>query len=122
MNSVPRWRIAAAAVVLAALVLLAAIFAPVYWRNLKLQNFVSSLPQRVEQEKAAGRTPSDDDVRKWVLTRAQELKLPVQEGEIRVFRSADGTSLRRIDVRYYVRMDLPGYTVNLHFYPGAGSR
>jgi hypothetical protein len=28
----------------------------------------------------------------------------------------------RIDVRYQVRVDLPGYTVNLHFYPGAGSR
>jgi hypothetical protein len=122
VNSVPRWRIAAGAVVLAALVFFVAIFAPVYWRNLQLQNFVSSLPQKVEQEKAAGRTPSDEDVRKWVLTRARDLNLPVDESEIRVFRSADGTSLRRIDVRYYVQVDLPGYTVNLHFYPGAGSR
>ena len=28
----------------------------------------------------------------------------------------------RIDVRYFVRVSLPGYTVDLHFYPGAGSR
>jgi hypothetical protein len=28
----------------------------------------------------------------------------------------------RIDVRYFVRVTLPGYTVDLHFYPGAGSR
>jgi hypothetical protein len=25
-------------------------------------------------------------------------------------------------VRYFVRVSLPGYTVDLHFYPGAGSR
>jgi hypothetical protein len=28
----------------------------------------------------------------------------------------------RIAVRYFVRVSLPGYTVDLHFYPGAGSR
>ena len=27
----------------------------------------------------------------------------------------------RIDIRYFVTVDVPGYTVNLHFYPGAGS-
>jgi diguanylate cyclase (GGDEF)-like protein len=71
VNSVPRWRIAAAAAVLAALVFFVAMFAPVYWRNLQLQNFVSSIPQRVEQEKSAGRAPSDDVVRGWVLDQAQ---------------------------------------------------
>jgi len=28
----------------------------------------------------------------------------------------------RIDVRYFVRVNLPAYTVDLHFYPGAGSK
>jgi hypothetical protein len=28
----------------------------------------------------------------------------------------------RIDVRYNARVDLPLYTVDLHFYPGAGSK
>ena len=28
----------------------------------------------------------------------------------------------RISVRYFVRVSMPGYTVDLHFYPGAGSR
>ena len=28
----------------------------------------------------------------------------------------------RIDVRYVVRVDLPVYTVDLHFHPGAGAR
>ena len=28
----------------------------------------------------------------------------------------------RIDVRYVARVDLPLYTVDLHFYPGAGSK
>jgi hypothetical protein len=38
---------------------------------------------------------------------------------VHIDRSADGL---RIDVRYFVRVTLPFYTVDLHFYPGAGSR
>jgi len=38
---------------------------------------------------------------------------------VQIVRSQGGL---RIDVRYFVRVTLPGYTVDLHFYPGAGSR
>jgi hypothetical protein len=43
----------------------------------------------------------------------------VKQDNVQVIRSRDGV---RIDVRYFVRVTLPGYTVDLHFYPGAGSR
>ena len=43
MSRVPRWRIASAAVVLAALLAFTAMFAPIYYRNLELQNFVSGV-------------------------------------------------------------------------------
>ena len=114
MSHVPRWRIAAAAVVLAALVAFAAMFAPIYLRNLELQNFVSGVAQGVEN-----RTNSDDVLRTWVLDKAHALDLPVKEENVQVIRSREGV---RIDVRYFVRVTLPGYTVDLHFYPGAGSR
>jgi hypothetical protein len=54
-----------------------------------------------------------------VLDKARALDLPVQPGNVQIVRR-EGTV--RIDVRYIVRVDLPGYTVDLHFYPGAGSR
>ena len=113
MSRVPRWRMAAAAVVLAALLAFTAMFAPVYFRNLELQNFVSDVTQRVEN-----RTNSDDVLRTWVLDRAHQLDLPVKEDNVHIIRSREGV---RIDVRYFVRVSLPGYTVDLHFYPGAGS-
>jgi len=114
VSRVPRWRIVAAAVVLAALLAFAALFAPIYYRNLELQNFVSGVAQRVENQ-----TNSDDVLRTWVLDKAHELDLPVKEDNVQVIRSREGV---RIDVRYFVRVTLPGYTVDLHFYPGAGSR
>ena len=114
MNGVPRWRIAAALVILAGLVFFAAMFAPIYFHNLALQNFVSEVTARPDVSKK-----SDDLLRTWVLDKAHELDLPVKADNVKVVHSKDGM---RIDVRYFVRVDLPGYTVDLHFYPGAGSR
>jgi hypothetical protein len=114
VSRVPRWRIASAAVVLAALLAFAAMFAPIYYRNLELQNFVSGVAQRVENQ-----TNSDDVLRGWVLDKAHEIDLPIKEDNVHIIRSRGGV---RIDVRYFVRVSLPGYTVDLHFYPGAGSR
>ena len=104
----------AAAAVLTALLAFTALFAPIYYRNLELQNYVSGVAQRVENQ-----TNSDDVLRTWVLDKAHALDLPVKEDNVQVIRSKEGV---RIDVRYFVRVDLPGYTVDLHFYPGAGSR
>ena len=114
MSRVPRWRIAAAAAVLAALLAFTAMFAPIYFRNLELQDFVSDVAQRVEN-----RTNSDGVLRTWVVDKAHELDLPIKEDNVQVIRSREGV---RIDVRYFVRVTLPGYTVDLHFYPGAGSK
>ncbi|MBS1856614.1 MAG: DUF4845 domain-containing protein [Acidobacteria bacterium] len=111
---VPRWRIAAALAVLAALLGFTAVFAPIYVDNLRLQSHVSALTREAG---AAGQ--SDDALRDLVVAKARELNLPVAASNVHITRSADGV---RIDVRYFVRVDLPGYTVDLHFYPGAGSR
>jgi hypothetical protein len=110
---VPRWRIAAAAALLAGLLLFAILFLPIYFHNLELQNFVADVAVRSDSV-----SKSDDLLRTWVLEKAHELDLPVRAGDVKIAHSSDGM---RIDVRYQVRVDLPGYTVNLHFYPGAGS-
>jgi Zn-dependent protease with chaperone function len=114
VKQVPRWRVAAALVVLAGLIFFLALFTPYYLRNYQLQKFVSAVTQGVEN-----RTKSDDVLRTWVVERARQLNLPITEDEVHITHAPDGM---RIDVRYFVKIDLPGYTVNLHFYPGAGTR
>ena len=121
VNRVPRWRIVAAVAVLAVLAVFGAMFAPIYFRNLQLQSFVAALPQRVENQMKSGPPPSDDVVRTWVLNKAYQLELPVKAGGVQIFRTPEGR-VDRVEVRYFVRLDLPGYTVNLHFYPGVGSQ
>lgn len=122
MNRVPRWRIVAAAAVLAALAFFMLNFAPIYIRNLQLQNFVATIPQRIEKQAKSGSPPSDDLLRTWVLDKARQLDLPVTADNVQIRRSPANARVETIDVHYFVRVDLPGYTVNLHFYPGAGSR
>ena len=114
MNPVPRWRIAAAVMVLAALLGFGAMFAPIYAGNLKLQSYVEEITHRVDSQ-----SQPDETLRQNVLNKAHELDLPVKADNVQINRSPDGL---RIDVRYFVRVTLPGYTVDLHFYPGAGSK
>jgi hypothetical protein len=124
VNRVPRWRIVAAAVVLAALAFFILMFAPIYIRNMELQSFVAAVPRRIDNQTKSGAPPSDDLLRTWVLEKARQLDLPVTADDVQIHRSPAPANDRvaSIDVHYLVRVDLPGYTVNLHFYPGAGSR
>ena len=114
MNPVPKWRIAAAVLVLAALLGFGALFAPIYAHNLKLQTYVEEITRRVDSQ-----NQPDEALRQNVLNKAHELDLPVKADNVHITHSPEGL---RIDVRYFVRVTVPGYTVDLHFYPGAGSR
>jgi hypothetical protein len=114
VNPVPRWRIAAAVAVLAALLGFGVMFAPIYAGNLKLQTYVAEITHQVDSRKQP-----DAVLRQNVLNKARELDLPVKADNVQIIRSPEAL---RIDVRYFVRVSFPGYTVDLHFYPGAGSR
>ena len=111
---VARWRIAAAIAVLAALLGFGALFAPIYLDNLRLQSYVAELTQ------SASKSPqTDEELRARVVAKANELNLPVKADNVHIEHRPEGL---RIGVRYFVRVSLPGYTVDLHFYPGAGSQ
>jgi hypothetical protein len=109
----PKWRLAVGVLVLVALAGFGVELIPLYYRNYQFQRYVSLAAQRVQNQ-----TKSDDALREWLLDKADSLQLPVKAGDVHIQRSADGL---RIDVRYAVRVDLPGYTVSLHFDPGAGN-
>lgn len=109
-----RWRIAAAAAVLASLLFFAVRLAPYYYRNYRFQQYVEEMTQRESSLRQ-----SDDVLRTLLTEKAAALDLPVKANNVLVKRSPGGL---RIDIRYVVRVNLPVYTVDLHFYPGAGAR
>ena len=109
-----RWRQAAGFAVLAILALLAVRLTPIYLHNQELQRFVEDVTHR-----AATPTSSDEVLRAWVLEKASDLELPVVADNVHIERAGGSV---RMDVRYVVHVNLPLYTVDLHFYPGAGSR
>jgi hypothetical protein len=114
VNPLPRWRVAAGCLVLAALVFFAFLFAPLYIRNLKLQNYVDSLTHPVGSDHQP-----DAALRGLIVDKARQLNLPVTDDNVRIYRTADGL---HIDVHYEVAVSAPFYRGNVHFYPGAGSR
>ena len=109
-----RLRQAAGVAVLVILVFLGIRLIPIYIHNQELQQFVEEVTHR-----PAAPGSSDDVLRSWVLSKAADLELPVAADNVRIQRAASGV---RMDVRYVVRVNLPLYTVDLHFYPGAGSK
>jgi Domain of unknown function (DUF4845) len=115
VNRVPLWRKAAGIAVLAAMAFFLAVFAPIYFHNFQLRGYVETLTRS-----AGVRDASDDLLRTQVVEKAHQLNLPsITADDVHINRSADEL---RIEVHYRVPVDLPGYTVTLHFYPGAGSR
>jgi hypothetical protein len=114
VNRVPLWRILAGFLVLAGLLFFAVMLVPVYAHNFQLQSFVSGVA-----DNPANRAESDDLLRTWVLDKAHALDLPVTADNVQIYRSPGNL---RIDIRYFVPVSFPGYTVSLHFSPGAGSR
>ncbi len=111
---VAAWRLALGAAVLLALIVLGAFLTPVYLHNLEFQQYVSAL---AEDPKTHDR--DDALIRSSLVDRAEQLKLPVRFENIQIARTVEAV---RITVRYVVHVDLLVYTVDLHFYPGAGSR
>jgi uncharacterized protein DUF4845 len=109
-----RLRIGFALLILLVLGLLGARLLPLYVENMRLQSYVEGITQDGEN-----RTRPDDFLRVAVLEKAAFLGLPVKANNVHIKRLNESV---RIDVRYVVRVDFPIGGIDLHFYPGAGSR
>ena len=100
--------------ILVILAVMAAVLAPSYVRNVRLRQYLEAVVRRPEM-----RALPDDRVRAAVADRAARLGIPLKPSDIRLDRSMGGL---RIEARYIVRIDLPIYTVDLHFRAGGRSR
>ena len=107
-----RLRLAAGVAVLLFMAALGIRLVPPYVQNWKLQRFLNEL---MADPATANRPPSE--VAAVISTQAGVLGLPVQPADVQVTRLE---SSFKIEVLYIVHIDLPGYTVDLHFRPVAG--
>ena len=87
--------------------------APYFVRNLRLQRYVEEITRSPEIM-----SQPSERVRAQVVERARQLRLPVEANDVQVELSKTSA---RILVRYLVEVNLPGYTVKLHFAPSGGS-
>ena len=106
-----RWRIAAGVAALATLILFAAMLLPPYWRNLEFQRVLEATAQ-----KAAASSEPDEPLRVEVVNAAARLGLSVGFEQVRVKRAQGRLE---IEVLYVVPIELPLYSVDLHFRPRA---
>jgi hypothetical protein len=65
-----------------------------------------------EQAKFSGVNTTAEDVKKNILQRAVELKLPLDKDHVTVERIGDRI---RMTAEYWVPVEFPGYTYNWHF-------
>jgi hypothetical protein len=104
---VPPWRIAAAAIVLAALCLMGAILVPVYLHNVELERFLRQ-----------AQPSSEEALQQTIIDKGHALGLDIVPDHLQI-RRPPGTS--HMDVHYVVRVSLWLYTVDLHFSSNIGS-
>ncbi len=114
IGGVRAWRAVAAAIVLAGLAAISARLLPLYLGNYRLQRFLDSFSREAQAQ-----AQPDDLVRVAIVNKAAELGLPVRTDQVRLNRSPKAL---QIEVRYVVPVELPLYTVDLHFRPRAGPR
>lgn len=103
-------RVSFGAAILLALAAFAVLLTPVYYRNLRFTRDLKDLASNPEIQ-------ADPALRAAVVERAGRLGLPVREGDVALRRSGDRV---RIEVNYQVPVDLPVYSVSLHFHPVGG--
>src|ERR1700680_437460 len=110
-SSAQFWRVAAGIGVLVVMAAIGVLLIPPYVENWKLQSFINQL---AEDPGIAQKPP--ETIRANIVDKAASLGLPVHTDDVRVTKSGDAF---RIDVLYVVHVDLPIYTVDLHFRPRA---
>jgi hypothetical protein len=101
----PLWRLILGIAVLGAFATILGFLTPVYIDDLRLHEYVVSL------EKSQAAAP-DQTLVSEIVTRAQQLDLPVHPADIQVLHN--GGKLK-IGMRYVVEVNLALYPVDLHF-------
>lgn len=107
-----RWRTIIALAILAGLTAMVVRLAPPYIQNWKFQRYLNSAA-----EQPASSAKEVAVIQAQVIGKALSLNIPLKESDVEVEREDSRIHIKAL---YVVRVDLPGYTVDLHFRPEAG--
>lgn len=107
---VARWRLAAAAAMIAVLIAAAVVVMPSYVRNHDFQHSISAI---VEKHPEA----DDQTLIASVVESAEKLGLPVKADQVRVRRYRPGSF--QVEAPYKVQVWFPLFALDLHFHPQA---
>lgn len=107
-----KFRLALAAVIVLVFAATTTRLAPPYIQNWKLQGYLNDLS---EDTSTATTAPAVLEAR--VLDKASSLGIPLHTGDVTVEHHSSSLHIRAL---YVIRVDLPLYTVDLHFRPEAG--
>jgi hypothetical protein len=108
LKSTRVWRVTAGIGVLVILLLVSIVLVPPYLENFRLQRYVDG---------EVGAASQPEILQAHIVNHAAQLGLPVLADDVKVTRTRNGL---RVNIVYVVRVDLPLYTVDLHFHPAAG--
>ncbi len=103
-----RWRVIAGVGVFVVFLVVFGALIPPYFENFQFQRYLDRAVERVESPEAL---VAD------VVSKAAQMGLPVRTGDVHASRTENGL---RVDIIYIIRVDLPLYTVDLHFHPSSG--
>ncbi len=107
-----RWRAVLALAILAGLTAMVVRLAPPYIQNWKFQRYLNSMA-----EEPANSAKEVAVMEAQVIGKALSLNIPLKVSDLEVEREDSRVHIKAL---YVVRVDLPGYTVDLHFRPEAG--
>lgn len=93
------------------IVLLLAIF--IAYKLIPVKVKAADLRQTVIDEAKSAGSHGDDQIRKQILAKAEQSKLPVTEDNVTISRYANSI---KVEVDYTVPVAFPGYTFNWHFH------
>jgi hypothetical protein len=84
---------------------------PAYFTNYQFEDTLNN-----EALAATYSTKTDEDIRNNVFKKAQEMEIPITREQIRVQRTgSQGVGTLAIAADYTVRVNLPGYPLDLNF-------
>ena len=88
--------------------------APAYWRNLLLQQHLERVISEAGVEKSA-----DESLQANIAQKAAELGIQLNREQVRVDRTSGHL---HVETKYVVHIDVPIYTVDLHFRASSGAK
>ncbi|MGE5488585.1 MAG: hypothetical protein ACM3ZB_12285 [bacterium] len=107
--NVSRWRLAAAAAMVAALIAVAIIVTPAYTRNREFQRSLDAIV-------ASHPEAADETLIAAVAGSAAKLGVPLEKSAVRVRRRPGSF---QVEAPYAVRLSFVLFTLDLHFHPKA---